>query len=302
MEYKDYYQTLGISKTASDDEIRKAFRKLAKQYHPDKNPGSKTAEAKFKEINEAYEVLSDATKRARYDQLGSSYNQWQQQGGAPNSYNWDQWGTYTPDGSAVNYEDLGDMYGFSDFFQQIFGGAGTYTRTSQRRAARPVAYEQPVTITFEEAFNGTARLLSMGNRRMEIKIPAGVRSGTKIRFTGEGPATTHGQKSDLYLVVDVTPDQRFEQRGDDLYTDLPLDLYTAVLGGETKVTTPSGDVLLTIPAGTQPGQAFRLSGRGMPRLRTPKVKGDLYARVKISLPRKLTSQQRELFEKLRRSK
>jgi curved DNA-binding protein len=301
MEYKDYYQTLGVGKTAGGDEIKKAYRKLAKQYHPDRNPGNKASEEKFKEINEAYEVLSDPKKRSRFDQLGSSYNQWQQQGGSPNSYNWDQWGTYTPEGSPVNYEDLGDMFGFSDFFQQIFGSAGAYTRTSTRRASRPVTYEQPVTISFSEAYNGTKRILQMGDRRMEVKIPAGSRIGTKIRFAGEGPATTRGTKSDLYLVIEVAADSRFEQRGDDLHTDAVIDLYTAVLGGEVKIPTPSGDVLLTVPAGTQPGQIFRLAGRGMPRIRTPQVKGDLFVHIKVNIPRYLTSQQRDLFEKLRRS-
>lgn len=301
MEYKDYYQTLGVGKTADDDEIKKAYRKLAKQYHPDRNPGDKASEEKFKEINEAYEVLSDSQKRSRYDQLGSSYNQWQQQGGTPNSYNWDQWYTYTPEGSQVNYDDLGDMFGFSDFFQQIFGGGVGFTGTSTRRQQRPAAYEQPVSISFSEAYNGTKRILQMGSRRMEVKIPAGSRTGTKIRFAGEGPAATRGSKSDLYLVIEVTPDSRFEQSGDDLHTDSVVDLYTAVLGGEVKLATPSGDVLLKIPAGTQPGQAIRLSGRGMPSIRNSQVKGDLYAHIKVNIPRFLTSQQRDLFEKLRRS-
>ena len=301
MEYKDYYQTLGVGKTADADDIKKAYRKLAKEYHPDRNPGNKASEEKFKEINEAYEVLSDPQKRSRYDQLGSSYYQWQQQGGSPGSYNWDQWGTYTPEGTPVNFEDLGDMFGFSDFFQQIFGGAGAYTRTATRRASRPVIYEQPVTISFSEAYNGTKRILQMGDRRMEVKIPAGSHTGTKVRFAGEGPDTSRGTKSDLYLIVEVTPDSRFEQRGDDLHTDAVIDLYTAVLGGEVKVPTPSGDVLLTIPAGTQPDRIFRLTGRGMPRIRTPRVKGDLYAHVKVNIPRFLTAQQRDLFEKLRRS-
>lgn len=301
MEYKDYYQTLGVSKTADNDEIKKAYRKLAKEYHPDRNPGNKASEEKFKEINEAYEVLSDPSKRSRYDQLGSSYNQWQQQGGSPGSYNWDQWRTYTPEGSPVNFEDLGDMFGFSDFFQQIFGGEGVYTRTATRRASRPVVYEQPVTISFTEAYHGTKRILQMGDRRMEVKIPAGSRTGTKIRFAGEGPSTTRGTKSDLYLIVDVAPDTRFEQRGDDLHTEAVIDLYTAVLGGEVKIPTPSGDVLLTIPAGTQPGRIFRLTGRGMPRIRSPHIKGDLYAHIKVNIPRFLTSQQRDLFEKLRKS-
>jgi len=193
------------------------------------------------------------------------------------------------------------LFGFSDFFQQIFGGSPVHTRTGTRRAARPVNYEQPVTISFEESYNGSRRLLQIDDRRLEVKIPAGSRTGTKIRLAGEGPMTSQGRRADLYLVIEVRPDPRFEQRGDDLITENSIDLYTAILGGKTRVATPSGDVMLTIPPGTQPGQTFRLAERGMPRLRHPGSNGDLYVRVKVNVPRRLTPSQRELFEKLRRS-
>lgn len=295
MEYKDYYKTLGVDKNASAEEIKKAFRKQALKYHPDRNPGNKQAEEKFKELNEAYEVLSDAEKRRRYDQLGDSYTAWQQRGGSPGNFNWDQWGS----ARQVSAEELDEMFGgFSDFFSFIFGGMPQQGR-SQRAARpqrRPAAYEHKLTISLMEAYHGSERLLEIDNRRYQVKIPAGAKTGTKIRLAGIGP----GGGSDLYLVVEVAPDPRFERSGDDLTTETKIDLFTAVLGGEIPVETPSGKVLLTIPPGTQPGQKFRLAGRGMPRLRAPDSHGDLYVIVKVEIPRKLSPQQRELYEKLSR--
>jgi len=296
MEYKDYYEVLGVSRTATADEIKKSYRKLAMKYHPDRNPGNKAAEEKFKGINEAYDVLSDTKKRGLYDQMGSDYSHYQQQGGVPNGYNWDQWyqqngGTYE-----VDMNDFEDMDGFSDFFRTFFGGMpSSSTRRGSRRAAQPQIFEQPVSITFQEAYEGTKRLLQIGNRRLEVKIPRGVQNGTKIRMAGQGP-----QKSDLYLVISIVQDNTFEMQGHDLHTESSADLYTAVLGGEVLVHTPGGDVKLNIPEGTQPGQIFRLAKRGMPLLQNPKLFGDLYVRVKIQLPRHLSAQQKILFEQLQR--
>jgi curved DNA-binding protein len=306
MEYKDYYKILGVSKTASEEEIKKAYRKLAMKFHPDRNPGDKSAEEKFKEINEAYEVLGDPQKRARYDQLGESYRQWQQMGGQPGSFNWEQWFTGAPGGARtvqVDMEDLfGGMGGFSDFFSAIFGGMGGETvrrTTTGRRTRQPQAFEYPVQITLEEAYRGTTRQIQVDNRRIEGKIPPGAQTGTKVRLPGGGPIGADGQKSDLYLVIEVLPDPRFERKGNDLYTEVPVDLYTAVLGGQVRVATLSGEVMLTIPPGTQPGQKIRLAGRGMPVLRNPQTFGDLYVTVKVQLPRQLTEEQRRLFEQLR---
>jgi curved DNA-binding protein len=308
MEYKDYYRTLGVERSASPEEIKHAYRKLAMQYHPDRNPGDKAAEEKFKEINEAHQVLSDAQKRARYDQLGSSYSQWQQSGGAPGGFNWSDWVTQSqsPGGVRVEYGDLGDIFGeggFSDFFTQIFGGMGgarTQTRRTTR-SVRPQNYEYPLTISLQEAYQGATRTVQVEDRRMEVKLPAGAKTGTRVRMAGAAPAGPGSQRGDLYLVLAVTPDARFDRNGDDLTTEVTIDLYTAVLGGQVNVPTPGGDVLLTVPAGTQPGQTFRLAGRGMPKLRKPQEHGDLLARVKVRLPRNLTPQQRELFEQLRDS-
>lgn len=313
MEYKDYYKILGVDRNANEQEIKRVYRKLAMKYHPDRNQGDKQAEDKFKEINEAYEVLGDKEKRARYDQLGESYAQWQQRGGSGTNFNWDEWMSqaarqgYGQQGGArqVHVEDLEDLFGsggFSDFFSSIFGGMGGTRTTTRREPRRPQAYEQPVTISFDEAYRGTERALQLDGRRLEVKIPAGAKTGTKVRVAGAGPVSPDGQKSDIYLVIEVTPDPRFERKDQDLYTEAAVDLYTAVLGGKVNVSTPGGSGTLTIPAGTQPGQTFRLAGRGMPILRQTGKTGDLYVRVKVQIPRKLNDEQRALFEKLAQSK
>lgn len=313
MEYKDYYKILGVDRNASDADLKSAFRKLALQYHPDRNPGNKQAEEKFKEINEAYEVLGDKEKRARYDQLGTSYNNWQQRG-APGNFNWNEWTSAPGGGVQFDMNNLEGIFGgnggsFSDFFQAIFGGMGgsTGTRTHSRtRTTRtePTAprYQQQVQITLDEAYRGAERTVSINGRRLSMKIPAGAQTGTKVRMAGAGPAGADGQPTDVYLVIEVLPDSRFERKESDLYTDVTVDLFTAVLGGETRVPTLDGAVMLTVPSGTQPGQAFRLGGLGMPHLRAPTTRGDLYARVKVQLPRKLTAEQRKLFEELARKK
>ena len=301
MEYKDYYQVLGVGRQASKDEIKKAYRKLALQYHPDRNPNNKEAENKFKEANEAYQVLSDPEKRTHYDRLGADYSRWQQTGGR-GGFDWGQWSTGRPGGVHVEYSgDMDELFGeggFSDFFQQIFGGLGGFESRGRRGRAVQPAYEQPVTVSLEEAFHGGTRLMQLDGRRLEVKIPAGARSGTKVRMAGVGPAGRGGQPSDIYLVVDVADDPRFARQGDDLTTEVEVDLYTAVLGGETRVPTLDGQVVLKIPAGTQPGQSIRLKGRGMPQLKNSKVRGDLFAKIKVRLPKNLTDKQRKLFEEL----
>lgn len=302
MEYKDYYKTLGVDRNAEEKEIKKAYRKLARQYHPDVNPGDKAAEEHFKDINEAYEVLSDPEKRRKYDQLGSSWQQWQRTGRDPGGFDWSQWSSAAqPAGVRVEYRDLGDLgdlFGgrdFSDFFQSIFGGMGA----PQSRPRRGQDYTQPVEITLEEAFQGTARMIQKDGRRLEVKIPPGVRTGSKVRVAGEGsPGLAGGAGGDLYLEVNVLPHSIFEREGDDLHCEVPVSVYTAVLGGEIKVPTLSGDVMLNIPPETQSGRTFRLRGKGMPNLRNPKKRGDLYARLMIQIPPKLSQRERELFREL----
>lgn len=293
MDYKDYYQSLGVSRTASADEIRKEYRKLAMKYHPDRNPNDKQAEERFKEINEAYQVLSDPQKRARYDQLGSAYSSYQRNGGAPDGFNWDQWRT-TGGGQQVNFDDLfGGAGGFSDFFSAIFGGVGG-GQPINTQTRRPQTYEQALSISLQEAFEGSARILEGGGRRVQVKIPAGAKTGTKIRVAGAGPGG-----ADLYLKVTVEHDPRFERDGDNLQAPVAVDVFTAVLGGEVEVETMTGKVKLTIPPGTQPEQLIRIAGRGMPHLKDPERKGDLLVRVKVRIPRNLSTEQKALLAQAR---
>jgi curved DNA-binding protein len=294
MEYKDYYQILGVPRGANASEIKGAYRKLAMQYHPDRNPGNKQAEERFKEINEAYQVLSDSQKRARYDQLGESYSQWQQNG-TPGNFNWGQW-TAQPGAQEVNFDDLFGDGAFSDFFRSIFGGmaAGQETRARGGRAAP--AIQQPVTISLKEAYSGTTRTLQTGSRHIEVKLPAGARRGTKIRVPAAGQAGADGRLSDLYLILDVAEDPAFERDGNDLHTQVTIDAFKAILGGEVEVKTLAGKVVLTIPPGTQPEQVFRLAGRGMPLLKEPGVKGDLFVLVKVQIPKGLDARQKSLLE------
>lgn len=296
MEYQDYYKTLGVERSADADEIKKTYRKLAMQYHPDKNPGDKEAEEKFKQINEAYQVLSDPDKRAHYDRLGSAYHTWEQ-GGGRGGFDWGDWSRAAPGGMNVEFEgDLGDLFGggFSDFFSQMFGGMGGFSPGGQRQTrSRPQSYEMEMMISLQEAFGGSARQVKINERRFEVKVPKGARTGTKLRLKGAGP-----NNSDVYLVVKVSDDPRFERKKDNLYTDILIDLFTAVLGGEIQVPTLSGAVVLSIPAGTQSGQTFRLKGRGMPNLKNDSKSGDLYANIQVELPKQLSAEEKELFEQL----
>jgi curved DNA-binding protein len=292
MDYKDYYQILGVPRTASPEEIRSAYRKLALKYHPDRNQNDKQAEEQFKEINEAYQALSDPEKRGRYDQLGSSYRDWERRG-RPGGFDWSQW-TGQGGGTRVEYpSDIDELFGqgvFSDFFRSIFGEMRA--RAGQRAAARPsAAYEQPIEINLAEAASGAQLELQSGERTLQVKVPPGVKTGSRIRVRGGAP-----DGNDVYLRVTVKDDPRFEREGDNLSTTARVDVFTALLGGEVEVPTLNGKVRLTIPPGTQPDQTFRLSGRGMPLLKIPEKRGDLFVKVKVSLPRKLTDEQKNLLE------
>jgi curved DNA-binding protein len=239
-------------------------------------------------------VLSDAQKRARYDQLGESYSQWQQNG-TPGNFNWDQW-TQRPGVQEVNFDDLFGGGAFSDFFRSIFSGMGAGQAMRGRSGRGMPAFQQPVTISLKEAYTGTNRTLQTGNRRVEVKLPAGSRRGTKIRVPSAGPAGTDGTPSDLYLVLDVAEDPFFERDGNDLHTQISIDVFKAILGGEVEVRTLTGKVVLTIPPGTQPEQVFRLAGRGMPVLKEEGVKGDLYVLAKVQIPKGLSARQKSLLE------
>jgi molecular chaperone DnaJ len=316
---RNYYDILGVPRSASDKDIRKAYRRLARQHHPDVNPGDKSAEARFKEINAAHEVLSDAEKRRKYDRYGDQWQyadqieQAQRQSAGRRSFG--RGGTFDP-GDINLSGDLGDL------FQGIFRGFG---RRPGRQRGRDV--QQPVEVTLEEAYHGTARVLQMEReepcatcggqgqvagaichvcrgagaivkpRRLEVKIPPGVREGSRVRVAGEGGVGPTGT-GDLHLVVSVRPHERFERRGDDLYIDVDVPLTDAVLGGEVQVQTMTSQVMLKVPPLTQNGRNIRLSGLGMPRL-GGNGKGALYARVRVKLPDNLSERERKLFEDLK---
>ncbi|GAB3526920.1 J domain-containing protein [Pontibacter brevis] len=301
MEYKDYYTILGVDKKASQADIKKAYRALAKKYHPDKNKGDKAAEDKFKDISEAYEVLGDETKRQQYDQLGANWRQFQNAGPGGGQY-YGQPGGFTE-------ADFSDMFGggagggFSDFFQQFFGGGGGgfgQAGGGRARARQSQDYKADLEISLTEAYTGTSRLINLNNQQLRITTKPGVADGQQLRIKGKGgPAAGGGAPGDLYIDVHVHPDPRFERRGNDLYTTLPVDLFTAILGGQAQVTTMSGLLKLNIPAGTQAGKTLRLRGKGMPVYGKSDQFGDLYVKIEVNLPTDLSAEERQLFEKLR---
>lgn len=321
MDFKDYYATLGVAKTASEKEIKQAFRKLARKYHPDVNPGDKSAEAKFKEINEANEVLGDPEKRKKYDELGANWRMYEQAGAGPQQGGaWNvNFGSGGPGGfRTMTEEEMQEMFGnsdpFSDFFHTFFGGSmgspdeeprGRRGRTA-RTARQGRDVEQELSLSLEDTYHGATRRLSIKHdghaRTVDVRIPAGVGDGSRVRVAGEGELGGGGAPSgDLYLRIRQLPHSRFERRGRDLYTKVPVMLTTAVLGGEADAHTLDGKTLrLKIPAGTQNGQVFRLKGHGMPVVGKPGETGDLYATVDVELPRTLTSEQRTHFEALQK--
>ncbi|MGE5140960.1 MAG: DnaJ C-terminal domain-containing protein [Rudaea sp.] len=304
MDYKDYYKILGVPKDATDKDIKSAYRRLARKLHPDVNPNDKSSQDKFKDVNEAYEVLGDTEKRKKYDSLGANWQQYEQYqrsgGGGP--FQWG--GRGGPQYRTVNPEEFeqifGDLGGASDFFRTFFGGGGFQTRGGSARPRRGEDVESPLQITLEEAYRGTRRMVSIGGRRIEVNIKPGVKTGSRVRVAGQGyPGTQGAQGGDLYLNIQVTPDPDYERQGDDLYVDVPVDLYTALLGGEVRVPTlKGGQLLLKIPPDTQNGMQFRLSGKGMPRLNESNSFGDLYARVRVVLPEHLSAKEQELFRTL----
>jgi DnaJ-class molecular chaperone len=317
VDYKDYYKILGVDKKATEKEIRQAYRKLARKYHPDVNPGDKSAEEKFKEINEANEVLSDPEKRKKYDELSTYYQQYGRMPGAGA-------GPMGGDGGVryeyrtVSPEDLNDLFGgqspFSDFFETFFsssfaGQPDMRTRTGGRRSPRATIgqdIESSVDVTLAEAYQGVTRVFELtdpdgSSKRLEVKIPAGVDEGSRIRITGQGGQGTAG-RGDLYLRIHILPDPRFTREGTTLDTTIEVPLATAMLGGEVRVTTPDGrGLMLRIPSETPNGKSFRLRGQGMPQLGQPDKRGDLYAEVSVVLPTHLNDEQRRLFEAFARS-
>jgi len=315
MEFKDYYATLGVTKAASDKEIKQAFRKLARKFHPDVNPGDKVAETRFKDINEAYEVLGDPAKRKKYDELGANWRMYehaQPHGGGPFAGHWAGAGT-SGGFRTMTQEEMEELFGnanpFSDFFTTFFGGGfdeegprrGARSRGRQRRG-RDIEHE--LELTLEDAYLGSTRRLALKHdghaRTVDVRIPAGVADGSRVRVAGEGEHGSGGAAAgDLFLRVRLSPHPTFERKGLDLYSKVPVPVTTAVLGGEVEVPTLAGkSVRLKVPPLTQNGQMFRLKGYGMPAVNRPAEKGDVYARVDVQLPTDLTPAEREHYQAL----
>ena len=303
MDFKDYYEILGVAPNADKKTIQQTFRQLARKHHPDVNPGNKDAEEKFKTINEAYQVLSDVKQRKKYDELRAQYQQWQKTGGQQQQdFDWQNWSNQPDKGARTQYanaEDLEDLFGsaspYSDFFSSIFGGgkasSGRSAPPSPRRG-RDAEYE--VDLTLEEAFRGTQRLLEMDGHQIQASIPLGVRTGTRVRLAGHGEQGKNGGAAgDLYLIIKVLPNDIFERDGDDLHMDASVDIFTAIAGGEIRIPALEKPLTLTIPPRTNANQTFRLRGKGMPYLREPNKRGDMFARVKLVLPNALTDKEVE---------
>lgn len=304
MEYKDYYKILGVSKSSSQADIKKAYRALAKKYHPDKTKGDSAAEEKFKDISEAYEVLGDEEKRKQYDQLGSNWRQFQQGGARQGQYSRQQGGGFQ---GGFTERDINDMFGgggggFSDFFEQFFGaGAGFGGGSGRTRSQQGQDYQAEAEISLADAYHGTSLLLNVNNQQLRVKTKPGVADGQTLRIKGKGgPAVAGGQAGDLYIKISIRPDINFERKGNDLYTTLNLDMYTAILGGDAQVNTMSGPLKLKIPGGTQNGKVLRLKGKGMPVYGKADQHGDLYVKIDVTLPTNLSAEERELLERLRK--
>ena len=325
MASSDYYEILGVNKNASDKDIKQAYRRLARKYHPDVNPGNKAAEQKFKEINAAFEVLSDPEKRRKYDQFGENWqhaDQFTQAGGFDASQGGFRWQQASPE---FDFSDLTGV-GNEDILESILGGLGR--RSTTRRPRRGQDIEYPLEITLEEAFSGTTRIIQIEEekpcpvckgtgtvanalcatcrgagrvrtpRRLEVKIPPGVDNGSRVRIAGKGGAGYHGGPAgDIYLVISVAPHYLFERQSDNLSVEVPVPLLTAILGGEVEVPTLKGKLALKIPPESQNGQVFRLAQQGMPHLNNS-TRGDLLAKLKIILPRNISERERKLFEEL----
>jgi curved DNA-binding protein len=314
VDYKDYYKVLGVNKDASSDEIKKAYRNLARKYHPDANPGNPKAEEKFKEIGEAYEVLKDSGKRAKYDQLGSNWKQYERAGAGAGFNGFGQQGaTYDFSGSGFNFGDMGG--GFSDFFEMFFGkgsedrfsssfgqqaGAKQDKRTSWRsrraQSQKGQDVESKISITLREAYFGTQRSFQLKSesktRTINVKVPKGVKDGGKIRVTGEGAKGSNGGLSgDLYLKVEIGPHQYLERKENDLHMKIPVTITEAVFGATISVPTFEGKVNVKLPANTQSGKKLRLKGKGMPKLKSDDF-GDLYIQVNVLIPSHLTDEQK----------
>lgn len=304
MEYKDYYKVLGIDKKASAADIKKAYRKLAVKYHPDKNPDDKLAEEKFKELNEAYEVLGDEEKRKKYDEFGENWKYYEQAGSNGGDFDWSKWRSGQGAGRQQPYDDsmFGDGNQFSDFFEHLFGGGfgGRAQQGRGRNNRRGSDLQATMQVSLQDVYTGATRQIEVNGQKLNLKIKPGTYSGQILRLKGKGqPGRSGGEAGDLLIEVSIASDAQFELKGKDVYMEVPVDLFTAVLGGKVQVAVPGSPLQLSIPAGTDSGRLFRLKAKGLPVPEGSKeVPGDLYVKVKITVPGQLTEEERKLFTQL----
>jgi curved DNA-binding protein len=296
----NFYTILGVAKTASADDIKKAFRKLAVKYHPDKNPGDKAAEEKFKELNEAYEVLSDPDKRKKYDQFGENWNKIGEQANGSGGYRYQG----SPGGQSFHFEgDPSDFFGggggdYSDLFDNFFRSGG---RSGGSKSTRAKDIRGSISISLEDAFHGGAKVFEINGEKIRIQLKPGTYDGLEIKLAGKGnPAGKNGKPGDLYLVIQVMPNPSYERVGNDIRQSLQVDLFTAVLGGDVQLSTLAGTLKLKIPAGTQNGKTLRIKGKGMP-VYNQTAAGDLLLQIQVIIPENLTAEQKEQFRKLKES-
>ena len=307
MDYKDYYNALGVDKNATPEQIKKAYRKLARQHHPDVNPNDKDAEQKFKEINEANEVLSDPDKRKKYDQFGADWQRYQQQpgggagrGGQPGGGGFD-WSQYTQGQGQGGGNPFGEGEDFSDFFGSLFGnmGGGGGRRAGGTRPGAGSDYQAELEMSLEEAFQGGPRTITVNGKNLRLTIAPGVADGQTIRLRDQGGPGRHGGPNGALLIsFRIRPDARYARTGDDLTQDVPVSIYKALLGGEQTVETLSGPVKIKLQPETANGTRLRLRGKGFPVYKKDGQFGDLYLRLTLALPQNLTDQEKELIKQL----
>ncbi len=308
MEYKDYYKILGIDKKASAADIKKAYRKLAVKYHPDKNPNDKIAEEKFKELNEAYEVLGDEEKRKKYDEFGENWKYYEQAGANRGDFDWGKWQASQGSRQQQQYEDVEGMFGggqFSEFFEHLFGGRFSgHGQQGRARSRRGSDLRATMQVSLPDVYLGASRQIEVNGQKLNLKIKPGTYNGQVLRLKGKGqPGGSGGEAGDLLIEVSIADDPQYELKGKDVYMEVAVDLYTAVLGGKIQVAVPGSPLQLSIPAGTDSGRLFRLKGKGLPAPEgSRETAGDLYIKTKITVPHQLSADEKELFTRLAQMK